>query len=147
MRLRGSWRGYALPSLLILGSLWTTSLGADAPRRIHLERGDPVLEAGEFYPTAEAAKLLVLMTERRLRAEVAEERLRASEEAAALYEARVSLLQAELEEARADTAIAKARLPGFWEKHLGFCGGITGAYSVAGGDATFGLGMTYGYKW
>jgi len=142
----------------MLGALWTTSWAApDPPIRVHLKQGVPAPSDGEFYSTEDARKLLVILMERRHRAEAAEENNLYLREVVALAEARVEALQAEIREleatvamAQADTKIEKYKCPSWAERHIGLSVGLFGGYNamadVGQDKASVGIGLLYGFK-
>ena len=138
----------------MLGALWTTSWAApDPPIRVHLKQGVPAPTDGEFYSTEDARKLLVILMERRHRAEAAEENNLYLREVVALAEVRIEVLQAEIREleatvamAQADTKIEKYKCPSFLERHVGLCVGPYAGYDFTTDEVGAGLGLIYGWK-
>ena len=137
----------SLTMLLVALSGTNSSATEPFPVPITIKAGVPAPMSGELFPDAEARKLFLLLTERRLRAEIAEAEILALREAVKVAEGRIRVLDATIAEGVADLEIEKASCPGWFEQHVGFCGGLYGGYSLSEKTVDAGLGVVYGFKW
>lgn len=118
-----------------------------------MDEGVPAPTDGEFYPTDEARKLLILIIDWQNRAEAAEDKVAYLQEVVKLREAdaktlqaKIAVLQATIASLEADVKIEKAKRPSWFESHMGLCAGAYGGYSFTGSDADIGIGVLYGVK-
>ena len=136
----------SLTMLLVALSGTNSSATEPFPVPITIKAGVPAPMSGELFPDAEARKLFLLLTERRLRAEIAEAEVLALREAVKVAEGRIRVLDATIAEGVADLEIQKAKCPTWSEIHFGFCGGPYMGYNFTDQEVDAGVGITWGYR-